>query len=535
MSTERAYLKFHTHQSLETKCIQRGSPYRVVVAIGGIRSGKTLVIARWMIDRGKWDTAQYHGLFANTGPQLQSAVLGEVLPWLELAGIDWWWNKRPPKAWLENWRRNGIKTPPRLPKYTNILILSTGLHIYCGSMSNKSYRQVKGMKFGSIVIEEITAGATEEGLRYLFERCNCGLGPVRCRELHHHVKVIHGNTPDDDLHWIYGWLAKRARQAAKSAGLQIPTDDDDYTLLYRGVGDSIFIPSRTIDNVENLPAEFIDDMTSTVDEETAKKVLWGDMARRRKGRAYNAFSHLNQLETIQYDPDRTLYVSLDFNKNPAVALYVQPMNPGEYPSENDRPGIQHVGAFGEVFNIGGIDVEGLCTFLLSGEAGSDGSLPPEFRGLRAHRTKVMFFGDATALYERMAGNEWQIVDKIMKRELGDRYVRRVEEKRNPEIAVGVHAVNAKLCSAGGVRSFWVHPRVRNLIQDFLTNAWDKDGKKILKYGERAGRDLFRRAHIGDTARYLLATLFPLGVDLDPRGNTPKVIRRTRREETPSHI
>lgn len=518
----------------------RGSPYRTVVAIGGIRSGKTLTLARWMIDRGNWDTSQFHGLFANTVPQRDSAILGEVLPWLEIAGIDWSWNKRPPAEWQERWRKLGIKVPNRQPRYTNVLILSSGLHIYCGTMSNRSYRQIKGMKFGSAVIEEVCAGATEEAIRFIFERVNCGKGPTVCAAEHHHVKILHANPPDDDGHWIYDWLAKREAQAAKKAGLQPSNENDSYPCLLRGVGDTIYIPSRTIDNVDNLPAEFIDDMAGSVDEETAKKVLDGVLTRTRKGRVYNAFSHENQID-VRYDPKRTLYVSLDFNRNPAVAIYAQPLNPGEYPAEHERAGVSHLGVFGEVFHIGGVDTAGMCAMLLDGEPGSDGSLPANFKGLLRHvdnGSRVVFFGDATSNFERMAGNDWQIVDQVIGEALRGMYVKNVPGKKNPLVPVGVHAVNAKFKSSrigGEVRSLWIDPRCKHLIEDMLTNSWHKtDSNKIYKPGHRGGSNLWMTTHLGDALRYLVATLFPRGRDIDPKDSIP-IVKMPKRERPPSFI
>ena len=510
MSTDRTWLKLHTHQSLETKCIQRGSPYRVVVAIGGIRSGKSLCIARWLLDRGQWDTAQMHGLFANTKGQLDT-ILQDVTPWVEAANIEWQAHRQPPKEWIESWRIRGIKVPPRRTSYRGILILSSGLHVQLGSLENRSYQKIKGARWGSLIVEEVCAGATEESIRYLFERVNCNLGPERCSELHHHVKVLHANPPDDDGHWIYDWLARRERLAAVKAGLKSAEHGDTYPCLLRGVGETIYIPSRTIDNAGHLPAEFIDDMMNTVDEDTADKVLKGVLKRKRKGRVYNKFSSENQLETIPYDPGRPLWVSIDFNKNPAVALYAHPLEPGEYPEQKSAANVTHVGVFGEVFHVGGLDVNGLCQMMLDGDAGSDGSLPREFRGLLQHKGKITFFGDATGAFEKMLGSEWAVVDEVCRKALKGRYAKNIDGKVNPLIPVGVHAVNAKFCSASGIRSLWIHPRCKHLIEDMLINAWHRtDPNKIYKPGARAGRDLQLTTHIGDALRYLIATLFPLG-------------------------
>lgn len=507
---ERTILRLHPHQSLEFECIKKGSPFRRVVAIGGIRSGKSLVIAMWLLDRGKWDASQMHAMAGNTDGQI-TTILQDVLPWVEAAGVTALFDKQPSPEWWASWRVRGIKVPPRRRSYRGLMVLSSGLHVQLVSMGNRAYKSIKGARYGSVVIEEVAAGATEEGVRYMAERNNCNIGPARCAERHHHVTILHSNPPDDDGSWVYDWLARLEKAAATKAGIARAADEDSFPALLRGVGDTILIPSRTIDNAANLPGDFIDDMASSIDSDTAARLLDGVLTRSRKGRVYSAFSHQNQIDTIPYDPHRSLYVALDFNKNPAIALFAHQLNPGEYPAEHERPGVTHIGVFGEVFHVGGADVTTLCSMLLAGQAGSDGSLPDNFGGLLGHGTRITFYGDATSNFETMAPKEWPIVDEVMRREIPDRYARATDTKRNPLVPLGVHAVNAKLRSSTGVTSLWIHPRCKHLIEDLLTNSWHRtDPSKIYKPGARGGQTGWMTTHCADALRYLVSTLFPLG-------------------------
>lgn len=517
-------LKLHTHQSLETKCIKKGSPYRIVFSMGGIRSGKTLVIARWMIDRGKWDTAQFHGLFAYTGPQLHGAILGEVLPWVELAGIQWVYGRRPPAEWIEVWRKRGIKIPPRLPKYTNVLILSSGLHIYCGTMHNKSYRQVKGMKFGSIVIEEIGAGPTEEAIRYLFERVNCGIGPVKCAEQHHHVKILHSNIPDEDGHWIYEWLSRHEKRIAKKVGVSPSEAFDDYPCLLRGVGDMIYIKSRTIDNADNLPAEFIDDMEGGLDHDTAERVLGGNPTRKRTGRAYNAFDRKN-IYPIAYDPDRTLYVFFDFNTNPTVAGFAHPLKRGEYPSEFHVDGMQYEGVFGEFFHVGGMDAHQLALALARGEESSHGYMPSNWRGIKSHRGPVIVFGDAKGGSRRpMTGvTPWSIVNEVLREAAPGRYSIRVPTE-NPLQQVRIRSLNGRLCNARDERLLFVDPNLNQLLTDLDVVVTNPDGTIKKPGGPRPGTRTWWWTHLTDGLGYFAYAMHPMGRDVVATSRLPKTIR-----------
>jgi hypothetical protein len=493
-----------------------------VIAIGGIRSGKTLVIARWMIDRGTWDTSQFHGLFANTWPQLQSAVLGEVLPWIELAGIEWVWNKRPPAEWIERWRKLGIKIPPRLPRYTNVLILSTGLHVYCGTMSNRSYRQIKGMKFGSAVIEEACAGATEEAIRYIFERVNCGLGPKRCAEEHHHVKILHANPPDEDGHWIYDWLARQNKRVAKAAGLPVSESEESYAHLLRGIGDTVYIISRTIDNVEHLPGDFIDDMAGAIDDETAARVLGGGMTRKKAGRAYNLFDQKNEW-AIKYDRDRTLYLFFDFNGNPTVAGMAHPLVKGEVPSELWVDGSEQIGVFGEFFHVGGMDAHQLARSLVSGDKGSNGYAPQNWRGLKDHRGPVVVFGDAKGgAKQSMTGfTPWSIVHEVLRPECGGGYRIRVGTV-NPLQQIRIRSVNGRFKNMRGERLLFVDPNCHELIHDLLTVQTNPDGTIKKPGGPRPGSEVWKRTHISDGLGYMVCELFPMAHDVAPGRNRPRI-------------
>lgn len=537
--TDRTTLKLHTHQSLELKCIERGSPYRIVIAIGGIRSGKSLCIALWMLLRGLWDTAQMHGIFANTKGQLDS-ILADVMPWIEAAGILWQAHRKPPPEWIAEWVRRGIPTPPRRASYRGILILSSGFHCQMGSLENRAYTKFKGAKYGSVVIEEVTSGATEQAVRYIFERVNCGLGPEKCAALHHHVKILHANPPDEDTHWIYEWLARQEARVAKEAGLPANETGDSYPCLLRGIGDAIYIPSRTIDNAENLPATFAEDMAGTLDTETRDKVLGGALTRKKTGRAYNKFDQSNEWE-VTYDQNRTIFLFFDFNNNPTVAGLAHPLIEGEYPSELSV-GVQPIGVFGEFFHVGGMDAHELALRLARGEASSGGYLPPSWQGVAKHKGPVVVFGDAKGGGKRsMTGvTPWSIVHEVLREACTNpvtkvcRYRIRVGTE-NPLEQIKIRSLNAGFSDTHGRHRIYVDPHCRELIIDLLTNITNPDGTIKKPGGPRPGSKFWQRTHLSDALAYLAHEMFPMGQEPDPRGNVPKVIRREKRETIPSFL
>jgi hypothetical protein len=525
-STERTILKLHTHQSLETKCIKKGSPYRTVVCIGGIRSGKSLVIARWILDRGQWDTAQLHAIVANTKGQL-SSILSDVMPWIEAAGLEWQAHRQPPKEWIERWRKQGIKTPPRRESYRGILICSNGFHAQLVSLENRSYTKVKGAKWGSAVIEEVCAGATEEAVRYIFERVNCGLGPEKCRTLHHHVRIMHANPPDDDGHWIYEWLKRQETRVARAAGITSDEATDDYPCLLRGIGDTIFIKSRTLDNAENLPGEFIEDIAGTVDQETAEKVLGGAMTRKKHGRAYNAFDRKN-IYPIAYDPDRTLYVFFDYNTNPTVAGLAHPLREGEFPSEFLIDGASYEGVFGEFFHVGGMDAHQLALALARGEKSSHGYVPSNWQGIAHHRGPVVAFGDAKGGAKRsMTGfTPWSIVGEVLREAAPGRYSQRVGTE-NPLQQIRIRSLNARFCNSRGIRFLFIDPHLEQLLLDIDTVITNPDGTIKKPGGPRPGTKFWWRTHISDGLGYMECDLHPMGREIE---KSTKVVEVSREKQ-----
>ena len=505
------------HQEIEYRAHQT---HDLILSIGGVGSGKTTSFALWLLDRMRnpADLAQVHGLFALTTVQLRS-VMRVIYKQFDQMRLERVFDRQPPREWWREWERKGIRVPPRQDRYENVVIWRTGLHLQLGTIGASNYEQYRGAEWGSIGVEEFTLqGVTQNAVEFLFERTRCGEGDEFCAAHHRHTKVLHGNPPENPDHWVFDWLdtlERSARDIARAAGTEIPAVDG-YPHLTRGIGSAILIPSRSTDNEANLPKGYVSNQLLRLDTETAQRRIGGVLTRAKVGRAYADYSRENEI-AVAYDPDRTLYVGIDFNNRPIGGVLCHPLNPGEYPSEHERAGVDHIGQFGEVFDAAGGGLEALCSLLLSGGVGSNGAAPHNWGGLLAHRGRVVFFGDSTGQNRTPAGKTlWGIVDDVVGRELGARgikYARQVPH--NPLVPLRVRAVNAKLCSAAGVRSYWIDPRCDETIADFLVCVWDKHKPDLQKYGERGGRSLWLRTHLSDALGYLIDALFPLGRPTSP--------------------
>lgn len=437
------------HQEIEYRAHQT---HDLIISIGGVGSGKTTSFVLWLLSRMQWDRSQTHALFCHTTVQLRAVtkIIYKQLDRIpQVRNHERKFNCRPPKEWLADWERRNIKTPVGQDRYENVVIWPCGLHLQLGTLHNRSYEQYRSAEWGSVGIEEFTLqGVTREAFDFIDERVRCGESEdgIDCTETlgHRHTKVLHGNPPESPDHWSWEMLETLETGAGELPGaIKREKGGAGYPNLIAGIGPAILIPSRTTDNTR-LAKSYINNKLARLDTETANRRLGGALKRTKAGRCYSAFSHLNEIDTFDYDPNRTLYVSLDFQKQPAVATLHHPLRPGEYPNEHERPGIQHVGTFGTFFHIGGLNTEQMLGMLLTmGERGNQSNLPDSFKGLLHHKTKIIFTGDATSSYEKMSGNDWEIVDKVLRDALPGKYSKDVPDKRNPLVALTVYALDRK--------------------------------------------------------------------------------------------
>lgn len=398
------------------------------------------------------------------------------------------------------------------------MITRDGLHVYYATLLNQNYRQLRGWEFGSITVEEITAGPTQAAVEFAMERVRCGVGPAACRERHRHTKYLKGNPPEDDGHWAYDWLALMDAYAATLPGGAESKHSDTYPNLLKGIGPVIYIPSRTRDNRENLGDSYIENQLARLDEETAKKRLDGVLSRKRQGRTYSAFTRENEWP-IAYHPDRLLFLYFDFNYNPAVAGVAHPLFPGEYPDQGEKAkALRFDGIFGEFFHVGGMDAHQLGRALVAGERGSDGYFPSNWKGLREHVGKVVVYGDATAGAKKsMTGtNPWMIIKDVLLGELRGRIAFDILD-HNPLEQMRARSVNARFCSAAGYRTLYVDPHCNKHVHDFEAVQTGSDGLILKPGGPRAGSKLWLLTHISDGLGYFVDRVSPLGRVPEPTG------------------
>ncbi|MFZ2489991.1 MAG: hypothetical protein WA208_00765 [Thermoanaerobaculia bacterium] len=545
-------------------------------------SGKTVLHGLDILERGRSETEGLGGVFTNTQATLEKGVLVEIEKVLELAGYPregshrFVFDRRPPARWFQRWARKGIEIP-RLARYRNVMTAPNGVHVLCGTLHNQSYHQFETIQFHWIRIEEAINNSLA-AINTMLERVRCSTGGGdRCRKFHRHTRHLIFNPPSGAHPWLKAFLTQ-LEESAKDHYHALQAGDEcecprvhgpelahgTFPLLQAGIGDAILIRSRTSDNAGNLDDHYESGLASRMSKATARKRLDGEISFETEGRTYVDWSTEN-IRPVRYDADRTLFLALDFNLFPRAAVFAHPLNPGagEYPTEHERVGVSHLGAFGEYMHAGEMSDRHFALELVRGGRGAGCDLQMRYRseelrglppacdetcegyeaalgysrtcrrghwnGLRAHRGRIVGYGDQRGTHRSSHGDNlessWDIVNQVF-RQLPNYSVDVPEDQPSPRARVD--AVNGKLCSALDVRSLWVDSRCEELIRDAEQVQWDETGSAEREW--RQGTEVLR-THLIQALGYCVARRYPLGTEIDPVAEVPRVIRGKRRRSS----
>jgi hypothetical protein len=540
---------------------------------GGVGSGKTILHAHDLRERAKHETDQLGGIFTNTQTTLEKGVFVEIVKLFRALGMpDPKYGRRPPDSWFKQWKRDGIAIPA-LASYRNVLTTPEGVHVLCGTLSTlRAMHQFETIQFGWVRLEEAINNSLE-AVSTIMERVRCLTGGATnpdCAKYHHHTAHLIFNPPRGAHKWLVPYLdqleeaakpyyhALREGDTCDGCFLEIedettPTgivaiprehgtevDHQAWPLLQRGVGEAILIRSKTSDNTLNQDRGYKTRLAAKMSKGTARRRLDGEIIREIEGGAYADFSNDN-LHPVAYDPDRVLYLTLDFNLEPRAAGFWHPLNPGEYPTENAGVG-QHIGKFGEYFYAGEMSDRKFATELVRGGRGDGGDSQPRYRseenrglppscddtcepicrrghwnGLKGHRARIIAFGDQRGTHRSSHGDNlessWDIVDKVF-RALGNYRKDLPEDQPSPRARVD--AVNAKFCNALDLRSAWIDPRCEESIRDFQQVMWDDDGVSLREWRRGSLGTEWHRTHLSDGDGYFIHRKFPMGEETPQR-------------------
>lgn len=250
--------------------------YPISGYIGGIRSGKTIVGCEWVRDNIYNRPKELGGIFSNTNKQLTKSTLKELKGVLGLHGI------------FENIHYLVNKNPERMFGYTSRFTDHNGVWSFCNGAQIFTFSletQIRGIELGWVFGDEIQ------------------------------------DAKIDDLYVVMGRMSGSASPRTFYALTPPAFNPDIDSLVYNHDGSlrENFTVGTTYDN-KTLGQVYLDSLATMYDEITYQREI---LAQRVTLGTTNFMYSFNRKKHIspkaQYDENKTVYVSIDFNNNPFVA------------------------------------------------------------------------------------------------------------------------------------------------------------------------------------------------------------------------
>ena len=155
--------------------------------------------------------------------------------------------------------------------------------------------------------------------------------------------VFIAGMPEDEIHWMYKTLPQIGCLEESKVRAQIDVDEfdarelqdadrvwpEDEIDLYEADVKGILFEPAIFENRHNLQNGYIEAMTASLDAELADRWIFGRRTSMSGNRvAYNYKDHLHRRGRMSamlcdYDPDRSILVSVDFNVSPLCATVWQ--------------------------------------------------------------------------------------------------------------------------------------------------------------------------------------------------------------------
>lgn len=436
------------------------SPYRYHWYCAGVGTGKSYVLARYMLRRmiENWETV---GLVAaNTYTQLVQSTLPHLFELLDESGLDYVVNSRPPKSWKATSKFKG--------GYDNIISVKIGVgkvaHLLTRTLTG--WKRIRGVTIGWAAIDEI-ADTVVDAWKEINER-------LRCRKSHAlQIRVVGMPAmPGDNWTWEV-----------------FNSDDPETRKMFR-------ITFQSSTEARHLSwSDYLYPLLRTLDPLQAQQRVFARIVIDQTGRIYRSYKDgINNVKKYDYDPWRPLYLTSDFNiqsTSPLEACAVQLFDNGQ--------GDWDVQVLDEFILPNG-DSEELCEKFLEREC--DG------HKFGNHKGEVHFYGDASGGHGQTV-SEYRVVRDILGRVFRGRLVIPTITV-NPLVPERTGVVNFLLRPTIGPPRLYIDPkRCKRVVQDMRKVSPDKKKEGAIDKTDKM------LTHVTDALGYLLRFLFP-PFDTKPR-------------------
>lgn len=420
--------------------------------IGGIGSGKTFVLARWIRAKMRYEagTGTIGGIFANTYQQLNQATLPELWSALDEIGMeygrDYVFGEMPPKFW-HGFRSKFGKT------HSNVLSVREWGQCICRSL--EQYENIRGIELGWAAQDE-ARNAKREAFDVIIGRLRCPLARKRL------FRIV---TSPNGYDWLYEVLVE---EPEKNPELKTKRS---------------MIHTKTVDN-PSLDSDYIETMLSLYDPRFAAQEIEGKFVLLTAGQVYHQFNRDVHVRPLKPSPSLGYQVCFDFNRTPFSVTICQCVHSKKLKSDI-------------VFAIDEVIVN---------ECGTTEICQEIVRRLGEYGDKtgdIEIYGDASGR-NRDTRNNLNDYDIIM-REF-QKYGKRLKprwKRANPPVVQRVNAVNAMLRNAKGDVRFYISDKCEKLRKDFERVTWKEGTSDIEKNADKS------LTHISDSVGYMIEDRFPI--------------------------
>jgi len=261
-----------------------------------------------------------------------------------------------------------------------------------------------------------------------------------------------------------------------------------------------YVRGRTMDN-PHLDPGYVDSLFQMYDDHLVQAYLEGHFVPMFEGLCFRFKEHEHVSEKAEYSNTLPILWSWDFNVNPMSTTFWH--RNGDW-----------IWAFDEIV-LPTSHTDEVCEEFLSGQYSE------HLAGLHIH-------GDSGGNQRRSQAGDalrghWTDYDIIREKMAGIRGFYEAVPAANPRQRDSTNAVNSKLRNGEGQVRVAVNPRCKNLIRSLLSTHWDESSNpsKIYK-----GPDADE--HCSDTARYVIAELFPVSESVRRKRQT--AARKTARRK-----
>lgn len=439
--------------------------YRFCLVRGGIGAGKSFCGAAFACTRAYYDPSSRGLISANEYGQLETSTLVALAEFCEEFGVPLSPKGESPEETAK------IIASRRLCKIfdTSVLVLSANKF---GGTTKKSKQSGRGLQIRWFWGDEWLY-SDDSAFETINGRLGRGNGIIKGQGLI--TSSLNRNNP-----YNYAWDY-----------FDDPQRDEERKRLYASIN------CLTSDN-NSLDPDYYKSLASSYTPELAAIELRGEYMSLTEGKVYRHFKrdrhclYGKDSQDFSYDSNRELYISFDFNWNPACAVIVQPRDE-------------------EFFVIKEFCLKNSDTFELA-EAVISWLVPLN------HAHRIYIYGDATGNNKSANSKQtnWQIVHAAFRRNHVE-FTRKYGAS-NPAVLERVLSVNNLLMAD---RMFFCADLVPELIKDLEVVAWK---------GDAIDKSDTSRTHLSDALGYLIC-----GVSPYQKANAPKRKRAIAFEPIPGLV